>query len=260
MQDKGFDFPQTLCLNEVMNILITAGGTSEPIDEVRTITNSATGRLGSLVADACAAREEFAKIFYVCGQQALRPVSEKVTVCPILGTLDLQETCTKILKEEKIDAIVHSMAVSDYLVESVTTLSELAKVLSAGAEGEEELHRLFNEAALKDFHKLSSSLKSPVLLLKQTPKVLSGFRALAPEAQIIGFKLLSQVSEEELFDVASALLKKNDCNYVLANDGAKIHGDSHPAMLIDREGQVRHYTTKQEIAAGIVETLLEGKK
>ncbi|MDR1596547.1 MAG: phosphopantothenoylcysteine synthase, partial [Treponema sp.] len=31
-----------------MNILISAGGTRERIDSVRSITNTATGRLGSL--------------------------------------------------------------------------------------------------------------------------------------------------------------------------------------------------------------------
>jgi hypothetical protein len=34
-----------------MNILITAGGTVEPIDNVRGISNFATGRLGGMIAD-----------------------------------------------------------------------------------------------------------------------------------------------------------------------------------------------------------------
>ena len=37
-----------------MNIIVTAGGTSEPIDNVRRIANTGTGRLGSLVADELA--------------------------------------------------------------------------------------------------------------------------------------------------------------------------------------------------------------
>ena len=38
-----------------MKILVTAGDTYEPIDDVRKVTHMATGRLGSLIAD------EFAK-------------------------------------------------------------------------------------------------------------------------------------------------------------------------------------------------------
>ncbi len=33
-----------------MNVVITAGGTSEPIDMVRKITNSSSGKLGSIIA------------------------------------------------------------------------------------------------------------------------------------------------------------------------------------------------------------------
>lgn len=34
-----------------MRVLITAGGTSEKIDNVRSITNHSTGRLGCLIAE-----------------------------------------------------------------------------------------------------------------------------------------------------------------------------------------------------------------
>ena len=37
-----------------MKIIITAGGTSERIDDVRTITNSSTGRLGYAIGRAFA--------------------------------------------------------------------------------------------------------------------------------------------------------------------------------------------------------------
>ena len=35
-------------------ILVTAGGTTEPIDAVRSITNESSGRLGAKIADAFA--------------------------------------------------------------------------------------------------------------------------------------------------------------------------------------------------------------
>ena len=37
-----------------MKIIITAGGTSERIDDVRTITNSSTGRLGLAIGNTFA--------------------------------------------------------------------------------------------------------------------------------------------------------------------------------------------------------------
>ena len=51
----------------MINIVITAGGTSERIDNVRKITNSSSGKLGSMIGDKISEliNEEY-KIFYVC--------------------------------------------------------------------------------------------------------------------------------------------------------------------------------------------------
>ena len=62
-----------------MNIIVTAGGTSEPIDNVRRIANTGTGRLGSLVADELAEADWTDHIFYVCAKDSIRPVSKRVT-------------------------------------------------------------------------------------------------------------------------------------------------------------------------------------
>ena len=58
-----------------MKIMITAGGTSERIDDVRTITNSSTGRLGYAVGKAFAEkyRDDIEKIYYLHGKRASYP-------------------------------------------------------------------------------------------------------------------------------------------------------------------------------------------
>ncbi|NLX24567.1 MAG: phosphopantothenate--cysteine ligase, partial [Lentisphaerae bacterium] len=55
-----------------MNVLITAGGTAEKIDDVRKISNIATGRLGSLIADAFLKMEDVT-VTYVCSEEAYVP-------------------------------------------------------------------------------------------------------------------------------------------------------------------------------------------
>ena len=50
-----------------MNILITAGGTTETIDGVRSITNTGTGRLGSLIADEFEKSPMINNIYYYKG-------------------------------------------------------------------------------------------------------------------------------------------------------------------------------------------------
>ena len=52
-----------------MKILITAGGTTEKIDQVRAITNHSTGRLGQALADYLAANPD-TTIDYVTTKQA----------------------------------------------------------------------------------------------------------------------------------------------------------------------------------------------
>ena len=72
-----------------MDILITAGGTSERIDEVRKISNIATGRLGSLIADAFLQKDT--DVTYLCTEGAILPKSKKAPgtrgISPYPGTL-----------------------------------------------------------------------------------------------------------------------------------------------------------------------------
>ena len=89
-----------------MKIVITAGGTSEKIDDVRTITNSSTGRLGYAVGTAFAQQygEELETIYYLHGTRARYPEYDKVKPVEIGGVADLQRELSGILMEEKIDA------------------------------------------------------------------------------------------------------------------------------------------------------------
>ena len=110
-----------------MKIVITAGGTSEKIDDVRTITNSSTGRLGYAVGTAFLQQyaDELEAVYYLHGTRARHPEHEKVIPVEIGGVADLQRELGRILAEEKIDAVVHAMAVSDYLLQRKRMLHSL---------------------------------------------------------------------------------------------------------------------------------------
>ena len=60
-----------------MNIIITAGGTSEKIDNVRKITNSGSGKLGFIIANKLIDlyNEKINTIYYVCSKSSLIPLS-----------------------------------------------------------------------------------------------------------------------------------------------------------------------------------------
>jgi phosphopantothenate-cysteine ligase len=242
-----------------MKVLITAGGTTEKIDAVRAITNTGTGRLGALIADAFAVSPVVDGIFYVCSGKAVRPQNGKTVVRIADDTHTLQETITDICGKNPIGAVIHSMAVSDYRTRSITTAAALATRLAATAPPDVETAATMIRnipGIAPPGGKISSDVEDLVVILERTPKVIAQLRELAPEAIIVGFKLLTNADEAVLLDTAYALLRKNDCDYVLANDLSLIGDGSHIGHLMDREKKTITWQTKQDIAEGIAKTVL----
>lgn len=227
-----------------MKIIITAGGTSEPIDDVRKITNTSTGSLGLAIGNAFLDnhRDVIEKIYYLHGEKAAYPVDELVTPVKIGGTMDLLWEMERILESERIDAVVHAMAVSDYMVDEVTTKSALIN-------GE--------RSPLIKGNKISSKIDDLVICLTRTPKVISTIKKISPDSRLVGFKLLSNVPHEELMEVAKGVMDANDCEFVLANDLSEIGDGKHRGYLLHRDGTYDTMETKQEIAEMIAKRLTE---
>jgi len=230
-----------------MKIIITAGGTSERIDDVRTITNSSTGRLGYAIGNAFVDKygDELERIYYLHGTRAAYVEHEKVTPVMIGGVLDLQNELTRLLTEEKIDAVVHAMAVSDYIVNEVTTLDKIR-----GVEDPE------NAADLSG-NKISSDIDDLVIHMKKSPKVINCIKKVSPETTLVGFKLLSGVPHEELIDVGYHLMQKNSCDFVLANDLQEIGKDFHKGYLIHPDKSYDTMQNNKEIADMIANRVME---
>lgn len=238
-----------------MRVIVTAGGTQEPIDSVRSITNHATGRLGALIAGAFAALPAVREVVYVASRRAVRPEGEKIRFYPVDSTADLEYALLDLCRQGPPAAIIHGMAVSDYRVRRVTTLGEMA-CLTEEAPKERHYETLAGAAGLDIQGKLSSSVDDLVILLEKTPKVIARLRGLAPETVLVGFKLLDNVPHEELMTVAAQLLEENDCDFVLANDLRTVHSDTHEGYLRDKQGKTEHFLGKEAIAEGIAKTVL----
>lgn len=238
------------------NIIITAGGTSEKIDEVRVISNFSSGRLGLAVAKSFLESKtaDVGKIFYLCDKNTNAPDHERVEVIRVLGVQGLLEALENLLSTRKIDAVIHAMAVSDYTVKQVTTLSAIRN----GEESQPD--------KVAAGGKISSEIDDLVIVLKKTPKVIGEIKKLQEGTILVGFKLLTNVEKDVLIDTAYKLLQKNGCSLVLANDLTEITGDKHVGYLISENGDYEKLKTKNEIAEAIVrkvELLLaekEGKR
>ena len=226
----------------VRNILITAGGTSEKIDEVRVISNFSSGRLGLAIAKAFLESEsaEVGKIYYLCDKNTNVPSDSRVEAIRVQGAQGLLDSLGELLKTKKIDAVIHAMAVSDYTVKQVTTIEAIRE----GKENDPE--NQLNEG------KISSAVEDLVIVLKKTPKVIGEIKKLQKDTVLVGFKLLTNVEKDHLIEIGFKLLQKNQCNMVLANDLAEINGDKHVGYLISEDGNYDRLETKKQIAEAIV--------
>lgn len=251
-----------------MRVLITSGGTTEKIDAVRSISNTSTGKLGSLIADSFSSAKNIDKIFYVCSNSAVRPQSDKVNIICVDTVASLENTVKRILFDIDFDIIIHSMAVSDYRVRAVTCCDMLAEQILLQKEqfdftNSQKIHdisvELLNKAqsVINGEGKISSNVDNMILLMERTSKIIALFQSLSPQATLVGFKLLESVSSETLINKGYQVLKDNHCSFVLANDFSKITENQHIGYLIDRNKNYSCYHTKQEIASAIVAATLK---
>ena len=257
-------------------VVITAGGTQEPIDKVRSITNKSTGKLGATIANKFLELDENLEIIYIHGKNS-KPVDcnyfnkERVRNIEIVTTEDLEKEVTEILTNEQIDIFVHTMAVADYSVERVVNFEELENILMD--EFSNILHKndnstLFNLFKSKDpeidFHdffltavvnstvetnsKMSSSNNKNAIILHKTKKIISLIKKLSPYTFLVGFKLLNAVTENDLFEAGFNLLRENRCNLVFANDLSHIKSGNHDGILIYPEKNTEYLVGKNDIA------------
>jgi phosphopantothenoylcysteine synthetase/decarboxylase len=185
------------------DVVVTAGGTQEKIDDVRYIGNFSGGKFGISIAEAYAERG------YRVLLLAPNAVVERYGLPK--GVEHQSFTSAESLKKRMLSIpatrlVLHAAAVSDYSPEQT--------------EG-----------------KISSDEEELIIRLKRTPKILPLLRDHFGEAtRIVGFKLLSNVTEEQL--VAAALKQMYSCrtNACVANDLQDI-GEKRKVHIVKPNGQ-----------------------
>ena len=221
-----------------MKLLITSGGTSEKIDQVRSITNHSTGKLGALIAESFLTQGD--QVTLVTTQNAVKPAAHpNLTIQIIENVQDLLETMQSLVKTH--DVLIHSMAVSDYTPIYMAGFDQIT--------ASQDLTEFLNKTNVQG--KISSQDDYQVLFLKQTPKIISQVKKWNPNIRLIGFKLLVDVSKEELLSVARASFIKNKAEIIVANDLYDISNNQHHAYLV-KENSVIEANTKEEIAQQLV--------
>ncbi len=226
------------------NILITGGPTIEPIDEVMKITNFSTGGLSVQLS------RHFLDNGYSVTLVANHIVDSKdiegnpeLTLCKVETTEEMMDVIEKQSMKREYAALLHTSAVGDYKSEFTFLLEDLAKELyeackAGGVKSDADILSIMEnpKCKLDDSSKISSYQKNLTAKLGLTPKIIARLREWFPKAMLIGCKLLENVSQEELYDVAKALCIKNDMDYILANDLAELGKGNKTRYLVSKDG------------------------
>jgi phosphopantothenoylcysteine decarboxylase / phosphopantothenate---cysteine ligase len=176
-------------------ILITSGGTQEPIDEVRVITNKSTGKTGARIADTLI--EMGANVTFLHAAQSATPQLE----CDRFSFetyLDLENQLKRILGQDRYDSIIHLAAVSDY------------SLAIGGAKG-----------------KLSSQSESMTLQLKKNPKLLNQLKDFSSNKslRVVAFKMTADTDLDQQAISVSKLFAEGHADLVIHNDLSEIKTD-----------------------------------
>ena len=227
--------------NSSMKILVTSGGTSEAIDSVRSITNHSSGRLGKIITETLLKAGH--EVCLITTFQAVKPVNHpNLTIIEIKNTADLLQ----VMKDKVMNyqVLIHSMAVSDYTPVYMTGFEEV--------QASQDLTEILDSKNQET--KISSKDEVQVLFLKKNPKIISLVKEWNPSIHLIGFKLLVNVNQEYLIQIARESLEKNQANLIVANDLTHISREQHKAYLVEKNS-FQTATTKEEIADLLLEKI-----
>ncbi len=233
---------------EKKNILITTGPTNEYIDEVMKITNMSTGRLGieltrhfieqghnvTLIGTSSVFRSGLYERYGLANESNLKGV-------PIETTEDMYNALERE-SENKYDLVIHSSAVGDYKPEFSFRMEdmalELAKAVHEGKVSRDEILAILTnpECKVNDDTKISSYEPHLTVKLTLTPKLISHLKEWYPDATLVGFKLLENVTKKHLMEVAQKLCIKNNMDYIIANDLHDLRQGEHLSFLVSKDG------------------------
>lgn len=224
-----------------LRVVVTAGGTREPIDDVRHIRNVATGSFPAALAEALLARG--ADVAYLHGPGAqvpgrLAPVDVAgLDPAELAGRLDRLRTRALALRDRLARGrlALHPIETAG---EAASTLSRLCRdlqpALVACAMAVADFAPVPHEGKLG-----SATGESGLHLhLRPTAKAIDAVKAAAPGCRLLGFKLLSGASPAELAAASRTLASRARCDWVFANDMADYRAGLRRGWLFAPDGKV----------------------
>jgi phosphopantothenoylcysteine decarboxylase/phosphopantothenate--cysteine ligase len=203
-------------------VLVTAGGTREPIDPVRYLGNRSSGRMGEKLAAEAAARG--ATVHLVTAAE-VQPELPRVAITRVETAAQMLEACRRLLPRARL--LLMAAAVADFRVERPS---------------ERKIHR--GQAAVLELRLVRNADILAQLMAERPPGCI-----------VVGFA----AETEEVRQRGLAKLRSKGCDLMVANPVSGEHsamgGDSAEATLLARDGRVVElgWQPKSQIAAQILD-------
>lgn len=211
-------------------ILITAGGTQEPIDPVRFLGNHSSGKQGIALANEATRRGASVTLIAANVSESISPVHELIRV----------STAGELAAEVEghlgyVDAIIMAAAVADFRVANASD-----RKLKRSELGDEiTLKLVANPDTLAD---------AVARIKKDNMKVVS-----------VGFAAETASNGQELRSLAELKIAAKGCDLLVANnvsEGAVFGSDQNSVLILTRQGSVTsHDGSKAAIANHILDAL-----
>jgi phosphopantothenoylcysteine decarboxylase/phosphopantothenate--cysteine ligase len=208
-------------------ILITAGGTSEPIDDVRVLTNTSTGATAAAMADHLLSKGY--PVTFLHAHNSVLP-QRKCELVSFSTYNDLKAQLQSCLKQNYF-TVIHCAAVSDFSLQ-------------------------------KHEGKLASSEDELVLRLHKNPKLVDSIKGWSANknTQLIAFKLTSSTNDAEALAAVQKLAQSSAADLVVQNDVSKINGIRHEFQLFTQAAKkpMAKAQNKMELGKAIESYLANG--
>jgi phosphopantothenoylcysteine decarboxylase/phosphopantothenate--cysteine ligase len=218
----------TLKITLSKKILVTAGGTSEPIDGVRYITNFSSGQTGSIIA------QELIRSGYNVSfvhAESVAPIN-RADNHTFITTQDLKKCLQRLLDQNEYTAIIHAAAVSDYKI--------------AGAFVNQQRVSLDKKLPSRDNIQLE---------LESNIKLINYLKAWSknPAVKVIGFKLTTNAELSEQTVAINNLFNETGADYVVYNDLKTLDTErkTHIYEIHSASGPIRMVTGAKSLAKEI---------
>jgi phosphopantothenoylcysteine decarboxylase/phosphopantothenate--cysteine ligase len=207
-----------------LSVLVTAGGTREPIDAVRVIANRSSGKQGYAIAENAARRGATVTLVSTVD----RPTLASITVVPVETADDMLRAVT--CHSDSSDVIVMSAAVADF------------------------------RPVQRSDGKIKKADGVPEIVLEKTPDILAGLGARKREGQIlVGF---AAETEDLVIHAQDKLVRKN-LDLIVANDvsapGVGFSHDTNAVTILGANGvlQTVALTDKHHIATAVLDSVVK---